>query len=344
LKTKWSKRVTAVLLTALMLVALAGAALAATAKPAAKKPAAAKPAAAKPAAPAAPIPEPKPGGPETYQSMLISAEWVKANLDKVVLVDARAQALDKGQQGHLPGAVNAEWTYFANMNGKAGDPTYGTVLAADALAKKIGALGIDGKKQVVVYGDGGDWGNAGWVVWILRMTGFKNAQIMDGGFTVYRASGGKTSDKTHTNKAVAYPSGKLNESYITDTAWMKANAANPAIKIIDTRGADEYTGKIRPFGERRPGHIPGAINLSWDSVFTPDFKILPEADLAALFAKAGLADKNQTIILYDTSGVRGAFMTMVFRMAGYVNARNYNGAYQVWCADADTGINQGPNP
>jgi 3-mercaptopyruvate sulfurtransferase SseA len=123
------------------------------------------------------------GGAETYQSLLISAEWVKANIGKVILIDAREQALYKGQQGHLPGAVNAGWTYFANMNGKAGDANYGAVLDAAAMAKKIGSLGIDGKKEVVVYGDGGDWGNAGYVTWILRMAGFKNARIMDGGFT-----------------------------------------------------------------------------------------------------------------------------------------------------------------
>jgi 3-mercaptopyruvate sulfurtransferase SseA len=283
-------------------------------------------------------------GAETSASLLVSTEWVKANLDKVVLIDARAQALYKGQQGHLPGAVNAEWTYFANMGGKAGDPTYGTVVDAAAMAKKIGALGIDGKKDVVVYGDGGDWGNAGWVVWVLRMTGLKNARIMDGGFTVYRAAGGKTSDKTTTNKAVAYPGAKYDASYVVTTDWMKQNYNNPEIKILDVRGSDEYTGKIRPFGERRPGHIPGAISLSWDLVFTNDFKILPEAELAAVFANAGLADKNQTIISYDTSGVRGAFMTMILRLAGYGNAQNYDASYQAWCADADTEITQGPNP
>ncbi|MDR1966507.1 MAG: sulfurtransferase, partial [Synergistaceae bacterium] len=201
------------------------------------------------------------GGVETYESLFVTAEWVKANLDKVVLIDARAQSLYKGQQGHLPGAVNAEWTYFANMNGKAGDPAYGAVLDAAAMAKKIGALGIDGKKEVIVYGDGGDWGNAGWVVWVLRMTGLKNARILDGGFTVYRASGGKTSDKTTTNKAVSYPNAKYDDTYMVNTDWMKQNAGDPSIRIIDVRGTDEYTGKIRPFGERRPGHIPGAINL-----------------------------------------------------------------------------------
>jgi 3-mercaptopyruvate sulfurtransferase SseA len=284
------------------------------------------------------------GGTETYVSLLVQPEWVKANLDKVVLIDARAQSLYKGQQGHLPGAVNAEWIYFANMNGKAGDPTYGALLDAAATAKKIGALGIDGKKDVVVYGDGGDWGNAGFVVWILRMAGVNNARILDGGFTVYRASGGKTSDKTATNKAVAFSGTNRDDSYIVGTEWMKENYSNPEIKVVDVRGADEYTGKIRPFGERRPGHIPGAVNLSWDSVYTKDFKVLPEAELAAVFENAGFADKNQTIVCYDTSGVRGAFMTMMFRLAGYANARCYNPSYQAWCADPDTEITQGPNP
>jgi 3-mercaptopyruvate sulfurtransferase SseA len=284
------------------------------------------------------------GGAETYQSLLISAEWVKANIGKVVLIDARAQALYKGQQGHLPGAVNAEWTYFVNMNGKAGDANYGALLDAAAMAKKLGALGIDGKKEVVVYGDGGDWGMAGFVTWALRMTGFKNARIMDGGFTVYRASGGKTDNKTTANKAVKYPDFQYDTSYIVGTDWMKENYNKPEIRVVDVRTPEEYTGQIKLFGERRPGHIAGAINLPWNSVYTEDFKILPEGELAAMFEQAGFTDKNQTIVCYDTYGVRGAFAAMMFRLAGYADARVYSPSYQVWCADAATEVHQGPNP
>ena len=282
-------------------------------------------------------------GTETYQSLLITAEWVKANLENVVLIDARPQALYKGQQGHLPGAVNAEWTYFANMNGQAGTPAYGAVLPYVDIVRKIGALGIDGGKDVVVYGDGGDWGNAGWVVWILRMSGVRNALMMDGGFTVYRASGGKTSNRPAANRQVAF-GGRYDGSYLVDHVWMKQNYGKPEVKVVDVRHEDEYTGKIRLFDERRPGHIPGAINLPWGSVYTDDFKILPEGQLAALFEEAGFADKNQTIVCYDTSGVRAAFMTMIFRLAGYPNAACYNPSFLVWSADANTEVAQGPNP
>ncbi|MDR1482287.1 MAG: sulfurtransferase [Synergistaceae bacterium] len=282
-------------------------------------------------------------GTETYLSYVATTEWLKANLDKVVIIDARDPSLYKGQQGHLPGAVNAEWKYFANVSGSVGNPKWATVLEPEALAKKIGALGVDGKKPVIVYGDGGDWGNAGWVVWVLRLTGFKDARILDGGFTAWRASGGKTDSKTNTNKAVSYPNTKFNESYIVSTEWMKENVQDASIGIVDVRTQSEYTGESRFFGERRPGHIPGAINFPIDRVFTPDFKLLPEADLQSLLSES-FPDKERTIILYDTSGVRSAFMTMAFRLAGYKNARNYDASYQVWCSDADTEIAQGPNP
>jgi 3-mercaptopyruvate sulfurtransferase SseA len=274
---------------------------------------------------------------------MVTPEWLKANIDKVVLIDARAQSNYKGQLGHIPGAVNAEWTYFANMSGKPGDPTYGTVLDAASMAKKIGALGIDGKKAVIVYSDGGDWGNGAWVVWVLRLTGFKDARVLDGGFTAWRAAGGKTDNTTRTNKAVTYPNTKYDESYIVTTDWMKENFNNPDIKVVDVRIPQEYTGEIRLFSERRPGHIPGAISFPMDEVLTPDFKLLPEEELPAKLS-ALFPDKEQTIVFYDTSGVRASFMTMAFRLAGYKNARNYDASYQVWCADADTEIVQGPNP
>lgn len=294
--------------------------------------------AATPAAPAAAA------GVETYQSYTVTPEWLKANLDKVVLIDARASSLYKGQQGHLPGAINAEWTYFANMGGKAGDPKWGTVLDAPTMAKRIGALGINGKKPVIVYGDGGDWGNAGWVVWILRMTGFKDAKILDGGFTVWRAAGGKTSNTTHTAKAVTYPHNKYDPSYVATTEWLAENLDNPEIKIVDVRSEKEYTGEIRPFGERRPGHIPGAVNFSMEKIYTPEFKILPEESLREVIEGAGFTDKDQTIILYDTAGVRSSFVTMAFRLAGYKNARNYDASYHAWCGNEELEITQGPTP
>lgn len=279
---------------------------------------------------------------ESSLSFLVTAEWLKANLDKVMVIDARDQALYKGQQGHIPGAVNAPWTYFARAS-KPGDPNSYTVLGPAELAKALGNLGIDGKKEVIVYGDGGDWGNAAWVVWILRMKGDTKAKMLDGGWTAWRAAGGKTSSTTHTNKAVAHPAIKFAEGYFVTTDWLKEHINDPAVKIVDVRTPQEYEGKIRPFGEKRPGHIPGAICFSWGEVMTDDFKIIDEDSLIVKLASF-FPNKDQEIIFYDTNGVRSAFMTMVFRLADYRNARNYDASFKVWCEDESTEVRQGPNP
>ncbi|GHV26731.1 sulfurtransferase [Synergistales bacterium] len=318
------------LLVTALIVSFAGSAMAA----ASAAPKAAAPAAPQPSAPFT----------ETYKSLFVTPEWLKANIGSVVLIDARAQSLYKGQQGHLPGAVNAEWTYFANMGGKAGDPNWGDITDPAVVAKRIGALGVDGKKEVIVYGDGGDWGNAGWVVWIFRTTGFNNAKILDGGFSAWKASGGKTSNTTHANKAAAYPHNKFDPAYNVSTEWLASNIDNPNLTIVDVRSEKEYTGEIRPFGEARPGHIPGAINFDMSNVFTPDFRVHSEEKMQEVLLSAGFTDKDREIILYDTAGVRSAFTTMIFRVCGYKNARNYDSAYHAWSANKNLEIRQGPNP
>lgn len=285
----------------------------------------------------------KAAGIESELSYMVTAEWLAANLGKVVILDARDQALYKGQQGHIPGAVNAMWTEFVHPM-KAGDPKTYTVLDPAALAKKLGQFGLDGKKEVVVYGDAGDWGNAAFIVWVLRMSGDTKARILDGGWSAWRAHGGKASTTTHTNKAAAHPAIKFDESYTVTTEWLKEHLNDPTIKIVDVRTPEEYEGKIRPFGEKRPGHIPGAINLYFEEMMTtPDRKMITEPELEAKLAKM-FPDKNQTIIFYGLNGVRSAFATMAFRLADYPNARNYDASFRVWCEDKETPVTQGPNP
>ena len=131
----------------------------------------------------------KAGDPETEQSILVTPEWLLKNRAGAVLVDARPESLYTG--GHIQGAVNASWTYFANMSAPTGSMKYGTIYAPSTMGKRIGALGINGKKTVVIYDDAGGWGQSGWTLWILRMSGIKNAKILDGGLTAWKAAGGK---------------------------------------------------------------------------------------------------------------------------------------------------------
>lgn len=146
--------------------------------------------------------EMKAGEPETAESLLVSAEWLKTHKGQVVLVDSRPESLYAG--GHIPGAVNASWTYFANMSAPTGTMKYGTVYNASTMARRVGALGINGSKTVVAYCDAGGWGQSGWTVWILRMCGIRNAKILNGGFTAWKQAGGAVTRAKSSNKAVPF--------------------------------------------------------------------------------------------------------------------------------------------
>jgi thiosulfate/3-mercaptopyruvate sulfurtransferase len=271
-------------------------------------------------------------------TLFVDAEWVKANASSVVLVDARDSTLYA--KGHIPGAVNAEWTYFANVKGQPGSPGWGEIFPKDTLAKKIGDLGINGKKPIVVYGDCGGWVQEGWVAWILRLSGIENVRILDGGYYAWLAAGGKASTTATKPKAVPFSIASFQGGYKVTTPWLASKLGE--VKVVDARTPFEYEG-ARIFQERRGGHIPGAINIPYDVVFKPDMTVREVEELDAIFKSYGL-DPEDEIVVYDTAGVRAAYLVMVLRMAGYDKARNYDSSFHEWAGTPELEVVQGKEP
>ena len=188
------------------------------------------------------------------------------------------------------------------------------------------ALGINGKQPIVVYGDCGGWGQEGWAVWVFRLSGIDNVRILDGGYNAWLAAGGKASTTPAKPKAVAFSIKAFQGGYKVTTPWLASKLGE--VKVVDARTPFEYEGG-RIFQERRGGHIPGAINIPWDAVFKPDMTVRDVADLNALFSSYGLSPDDE-ITVYDTAGVRAAYLVMVLRMAGYGKACNYDSSFHEW--------------
>jgi 3-mercaptopyruvate sulfurtransferase SseA len=269
---------------------------------------------------------------ETRETLLVSAEWLKKNRGQVVLVDARPESLYVG--GHIPGAVNATWTYFANLNAANGTKKWGSVWQPATMSKRIGALGINGQKPVVIYDDAGGWGQSGWTLWILRMSGIKNAKILEGGFTAWKKEGGAVSKTTHKNKAVPFSVKKFKENYLVDTEWINNNLGKCGLFVIDVRSLAEYQGKIRPFQEKRAGHLPGAIHIEMQDFTKDEYRFKDAEEIVALLKERGITPDSE-IVLYDTAGVRAAFVTVALRFAGFNKSQCYDEGFQAWAGDPE---------
>ncbi|MCF0247072.1 MAG: hypothetical protein HUJ86_00515 [Synergistes sp.] len=272
---------------------------------------------------------------ETDATLIVEADWLIKNYKNAVIIDARPDSLYTG--GHIPGAVNAPWTYFANVNAAPGTEKWGIIWPPATMGKRIGALGIDGKKPVVVYCDSGGWGQSGWVIWILRQAGIKNARMLDGGIGAWKNAGGQLVKNKQTNKAVAFNLKDYVPGFTVSTEWINNNLGKPGLVLIDVRTEPEYLGKIRPFQEKRAGHLPGAINIPREDFLDENGEIKHKEEVLALLTKHGVTPENE-IVVYDTAGVRASFVTMILRCAEYLNSQNYDAGFQAWAGNPDLPI------
>ncbi|WP_281745187.1 sulfurtransferase, partial [Thermanaerovibrio acidaminovorans] len=270
------------------------------------------------------------------EEVYVTPSWLAANLGRVVVLDARAQALYL--KGHVPGAVNAEWTHFVRLGGRPGDSGWGVRLPMPELARRLGALGVDGERTVVVYGDLGGWGQEGFLFWVMRSYGIRKVKILEGGYTGWLSSGGRRDLVPHRGKGGRMPrlSDKDDTRWNVDIKWLSENLDK--VKVIDVRTQPEYEG-ARFFQERRGGRIPGALHLPFDSLFTKEGALKGQDEIRALMEGLGVSPQD-VVIVYDTAGVRGAYACVALRMSGYY-ARNVDEGFQRWAGMPDLPVSTG---
>jgi thiosulfate/3-mercaptopyruvate sulfurtransferase len=257
-------------------------------------------------------------------SLFVDAAWLKANLPKVVVVDARPEKAFQG--GHIPGAVSAPWQKFADMRGKPGDPGWGVLLPKDQLSAKIGALGIDGRKPVIVYAEPPGWGEDGRFAWMARVAGIPDVKILDGGFEAWKKSGGETSTDKAAASNQSYALSTLDDGLTATTDWIKTRIGR--IKIVDSRTKKEFDGAT-DYKEARGGHLPGATLIAFEDMFKKDYTVKNIPELKQMFQAAGLKPEDE-IVTYCTAGIRSAHMALMLRMAGFEKARNYDASFYEW--------------
>jgi thiosulfate/3-mercaptopyruvate sulfurtransferase len=264
------------------------------------------------------------------ESYIADAKWLSENLKskEILILDARA---DKAYAaGHIPGAINVGWQGFSNMEGKPGDSGWGVVLPDDKLSAKLSAIGVDKTKTIVIYADNKNgWGEDGRFVWMLKMAGIENAKMLNGGFDFWESSKYEITKEGSSQVASTFKIENSNKTSTINTEELNAKLSK--VKILDSRAKDEYDGAVN-FGEARGGHIPGAINITFSSLFKEDKTFKSGDEMEAIFKAAGL-NKDDEIVTYCTAGIRSAHLSLALKMMGYNNVKNYDESFYRWAKD-----------
>ncbi len=242
----------------------------------------------------------------------VTTAWVEERLDdpNYVILDPRRPM--KYMSGHLRNAVNlpAYKSFDENL----------ALLPADALARTIGAAGLDDHHTPILY-DSYDGQNSSVTAWILEYLGRDDVHIMDRFYDTWLAEKREVLYKPVDGTPRTFTA-KVNPSIRADADAIRAGSP----KLVDFRSVEEFKGERDM--DNKPGHIPGATHIFWRDLVTTEGFLASNDRLLELFSGAGLKPGDK-VVSYCRSGIRAAVGYLALKHLGY-DVQNYDGSYHDW--------------
>jgi len=269
------------------------------------------------------------------QNLVVDAAWLKAHIADPDLVLLHVGDKAEYEAAHIPGArfVTQRDISVSDHSGK------GLMLempAAEDLRHRLEGLGISDKSRVVVY-YGKDWVSPSTrVMFTLDYAGLgARSSLLDGGQEAWvRAGGAVTKDVAPAKTGTLSPL-KV-RPIVVDAATVKARLGTAGVAVVDGRDAAFYDG-VETGGahgqQHRTGHIRGAFSIPYTSITDDRLLIKSDAELAAIFAKAGVKP-NDTVIGYCHIGQQTTAMLFAARTLGHP-VLLYDGSFEDWSRHPD---------
>lgn len=266
--------------------------------------------------------------------LLVSPLWIinKQHKSNIVILDATLKKTMNTQakmsDGVIPNAI-----YF-DLEREFSDLTTGLPHSFPRLSSMISSLaglGINSDSTVVVYDQQGAY-SAPRVWWMLKVTGVKNVHLLDGGMAAWQQAGYDVAN--HYRQPIATFSTQFapQPEHIVDKTFLNDNLYSKQTVIIDARPSARFDGsQAEPRPGLRSGHIPGSINIPFESVLR-EGRYKNSNELAALFIARGIS-KEQRLIFSCGSGVTACIVLLAASIAGFKDLHVYDGSWAEWGAD-----------
>jgi thiosulfate/3-mercaptopyruvate sulfurtransferase len=272
---------------------------------------------------------------------LISTAELAARLDDRLLrvVDCRFDLADPEAGARAYAAERIPHARYADLNRDLSDlsqmATHGRhpLPGMRALAASFARLDLTRDTHIVAYDqDSGAYAARLW--WLLRVLGFAQVKVLNGGFAAWKAEG----LPLQTGTPPRYPPTRLPlRLALPASAWLSADAvsagmADGSIALVDARGAARFRGEVEPI-DPVAGHVPGAINRPFSDNLGADGRFKTAAQLRAEFT-ALLDGRPATQVVHMCgSGVTACHNRLAMDIAGLRGSRLYADSWSGWIRD-----------
>ncbi len=272
---------------------------------------------------------------------LVDVAWVKANAGRadVAILDIRNK-LDGGsektyRQGHIPGAVYSDYLKAGWRSKVDGVP--GQLPAVGSLEGLVGNLGIGNDSHVVIIAAGVsalDMGSATRIYWTFKVLGHDKVSILDGGYRAYTADAGNPVETGWNEPSPQIFSASFRPEMVADYRDVQA-AVGSRTALIDMRPPAQYRGEKAHKAAKRPGTIPGAVNVPESQVTVDGGKFVSADGLRDLLKTAGVDAEGESIAFCNTGHWATLGWFAESEILGNKKVRVYDGSMVDWSARED---------
>jgi thiosulfate/3-mercaptopyruvate sulfurtransferase len=257
-----------------------------------------------------------------HPELLVTPRALRDALDggaSPLLLDLRPA--EQYAAGHLPGAVHLDIWGISLIDTDPAPLKSFLWIIEHLFAER----GVSAERPVVVY-EQTSGTRAARAFWFLEFFGHPDVRVLDGGVRAWTAAGFPLSLQHVAPTPTTWTGSRRAELLATWKDVHDRIGAGDAT-ILDTRSDGEYFGTL--VRAARGGAIPGAVHLEWTRNLGPDGAFKPAADLASMFAQAGVMPDRE-VVPYCQGGYRAAHSYLALRLLGYPRLRNYLGSWKEW--------------
>lgn len=276
---------------------------------------------------------------------LVTTQWLAGEMSASDLrvVDASAFLPEHGRDPaleyeacHIPGAVFMDIAHLVEPAA----PGMNMLPSAERFASRMQTLGLGDGSRIVLYDDS-PIRSATRAWFMLTMFGASNVALLDGGIAKWKAEGRECAQGRETLRHRHFTVWS-DDRNVRRKADVLRNLTQPHELLVDARGAGRFTGAV---AETKPGlasgHIPGARNVPYASLFEADGTWKNTAAITRAFEAAGV-DLTRPLIASCGSGMTANVLIFAAHLIGKDDVALYDGSWSEWGADADLPKESGP--
>jgi thiosulfate/3-mercaptopyruvate sulfurtransferase len=284
-----------------------------------------------------------PDGGYVHPEFMVETDWLTAHLDdpKLVVLDCTTHLIpdpkitytvkpgrEDFEAGHIPGAQFLDLQADLSDNGST--KLRFMLPPRKDFAVALRRFGVSDDSKVVTYSTANpQWATRVW--WVLRVYGFDNAAVLNGGFQKWKAEG----RAVETGAAKARPAGVFTERrakpLMADKNAVRAAIGDDNVCTINALQAVQHAGTGgNTYG--RPGRIAGSVNVPTVGLIDPATNtFLAPEQLRANFDAVHAFDKK--VITYCGGGIAASATAHALVMLGHPDVRLYDASMSEWAVD-----------